>query len=48
MTNRNELKARLGAALRGLLPLAVQGWSFSGSQCLGMIDLSDTVDFTIR
>ncbi len=30
------------------LPLAVQGWSFSGSQCLGMIDLSDTVDFTIR
>lgn len=30
------------------LPLAVQGWSFSGSQCLGTVDLSDTVDFTIR
>ncbi|MCA8963433.1 MAG: hypothetical protein KDC48_01025 [Planctomycetes bacterium] len=30
------------------LPLAVQGWSFSGSQCLGTIDISDTVDFTIR
>jgi hypothetical protein len=30
------------------LALAVQGWSFSGSQCLGTIDISDTVDFTVR
>ncbi len=30
------------------LPLAVQGWTFAGSQCLGAIDISDTVDFTIR
>lgn len=28
--------------------LAVQGWSFSGAQCLGTVDLSDTLDFTIR
>jgi hypothetical protein len=30
------------------LQLAAQGWSFSGTQCLGTIDISDTVDFTIR
>ena len=30
------------------LALAVQGWSFAGSQCLGTIDISDTVDFTVR
>lgn len=37
----------LNAAYVGL-PLAVQGWTFAGSQCLGAIDISDTVDFTIR
>jgi hypothetical protein len=30
------------------LALSVQGWSFSGTQCIGTIDLSDTVDFTVR
>lgn len=30
------------------ITLAVQGWSITGSQCLGFVDLSDTVDFTIR
>jgi hypothetical protein len=28
--------------------LSVQGWTIGGSQCLGFVDLSDTIDFTIR
>lgn len=28
--------------------LSVQGWTALGTNCLGFIDLSDTVDFTIR
>jgi hypothetical protein len=27
---------------------SVQGYTVVGSQCLGMLDLSDTIDFTIR
>jgi hypothetical protein len=27
---------------------SVQGFTITGSQCLGNVDLSDTVDFTIR
>ena len=27
---------------------SVQGYGFSGANCLGFLDLSDTVDFTIR
>ncbi|MCB9876118.1 MAG: hypothetical protein H6835_00835 [Planctomycetes bacterium] len=30
------------------IPLSMQGWTVVGSQCLGVLDLSDTVDFTIR
>ncbi|MEZ6038512.1 MAG: hypothetical protein R3F29_13600 [Planctomycetota bacterium] len=30
------------------LQLSIQGWTVAGSQCLGFVDLSDTVDFTIR
>ncbi|MCB9879380.1 MAG: hypothetical protein H6835_17430 [Planctomycetes bacterium] len=30
------------------IQLAVQGWTLTGSQCLGAIDLSDTIIFTIR
>ena len=35
------------AAYVGIV-LSVQGWSITGTQCLGFVDLSDTVDFTIR
>lgn len=28
--------------------VSVQGWTIIGSQCLGAVDLSDTIDFTIR
>ncbi len=28
--------------------LSVQGWTVVGSQCLGFVDLSNTIDFTIR
>ncbi len=28
--------------------LSIQGWAFGGTACLGAIDLSDTIDFTIR
>ena len=30
------------------ITLSVQGWTIAGSQCLGFVDLSDTIDFTIR
>jgi hypothetical protein len=30
------------------IPLSVQGWTIAGTQCLGFVDLSDTVDFTIQ
>ncbi|MEO6594902.1 MAG: hypothetical protein ABIP94_09130, partial [Planctomycetota bacterium] len=30
------------------ITLAVQGWTIGGTQCLGFVDLSDTIDFTIR
>ena len=30
------------------IALSVQGWTIAGTQCLGFVDLSDTVDFTIR
>ncbi len=28
--------------------LSAQGWTIVGSQCLGFVDLSDTIDFTVR
>ena len=30
------------------ITLSAQGWSISGTQCLGFVDLSNTIDFTIR
>lgn len=30
------------------MTVSVQGWTIAGSQCLGAIDFSDTIDFTIR
>ncbi len=30
------------------ITLSVQGWTVLGSNCFGFIDLSDTIDFTIR
>jgi hypothetical protein len=30
------------------ITLSAQGWSITGTQCLGFVDLSDTIDFTIR
>ena len=30
------------------ITLSVEGWTVAGSQCLGFVDLSDTIDFTIR
>ena len=30
------------------IPLAVQGFTIAGSQCLGFVDLSDTLNFTVR
>jgi hypothetical protein len=30
------------------ITLSVQGWTIGGSQCLGFVDLSDTIDFTLR
>ncbi len=30
------------------LTLSVQGWTIAGTNCFGFVDLSDTVDFTLR
>lgn len=30
------------------IPLSVQGWTVVGTQCLGFVDLSETIDFTIQ
>jgi len=30
------------------IPLAVQGFTIVGSQCLGFVDLSDALNFVIR